>query len=100
MPLNGFTTQIILWTEEGSQAWWIWRLIPVKVEAENVSTPPRSSSEMHGPGSLPSYDEDTTGQSSTRAQHAESERDAFGTIVTEVTTTVITTRKRYRVEDA
>ena len=53
---------------------------------------------------LPSYDGDATGQSSTHAQHAESERDEFGTIVNEVTvvtiTSTITTRKRYRVKDA
>ena len=73
-------------------------MIPVKVEG--VSTPRWPSSETSGSGSLPSYDGDTTGQSSTHAQHAESERDDFGTIVTEVTTSVITTRKKYRVEGA
>jgi hypothetical protein len=58
-----------------------------------------------GSGSLPSYD-GTAGQSSTRAQHTESEHDEFGTVVTEVTTvtvatnTLVTTRKKYRVEDA
>jgi hypothetical protein len=45
----------------------------------------------------PSYDGDVTGEPSTRTQqHAESERDDFGTIVTEVT--IVTTRG-YRVED-
>jgi len=74
----------------------IWKLIPVKVEG--APTPSRSSSETLGPGSLPSYDVGTAGQSSARAQRMEeSERDDFGTIVTEVTT--ITTRRRYRVED-
>ena len=77
-------------------AWWIWKLIPVKVE--DVFPPSESPSETPGSGPLPSYDGDTVGQSSTR--HAESERDDFGTVVTEVTTTVITTRKKYRVEDA
>lgn len=76
----------------------MWKLIPVK--AEGKSTPPRSSAEALGSGSLPSYDGLVTGQSSTRAQHAESEQDDFGTVVTEVTTTVVTTRKKYRVEDA
>ena len=47
-------------------------------------------------GSLPSYNEDATGQPSTHTHHADSERDDFGTIVTEVTT--VTTRRRYRVE--
>ena len=55
------------------------------------------SSETFDSGSLPSYDGDATGQSSARAQHAEYERDDFGTVVTEVTT--ITTRKKYRVQD-
>ena len=70
----------------------------------SMSTPSRSSSETLGPDFLRSYDGDTTGQSSTHAQHAESERDEFGTIVNEVTvvtiTNTITTRKRYRVKDA
>ena len=99
--LNLFTAQINFWkaaavTEPFS--WWIWRLIPVKVEG--VSAPSRPSSETLGLGSLPSYDGNATGQSSTSTQHAESEHDDFGTIVTEVTTTFITTRKKYRVEDA
>ena len=85
-----------LW-ELHSGPWQIWKLIPVKVDS--VFAPSRSPSNTLGSGSLPSYDGDTTGQPSTNyAQHAESERDDFGTIVTEVT--VITTRKRYRVEDA
>ena len=43
----------------------------------SMSTPSRSSSETLGPDFLRSYDGDTTGQSSTHAQHAESERDEF-----------------------
>ena len=70
-------------------------MLPVKVEGGFV--PSRSSSETLGLGPLPSYDGDTW-QSSARAQHTESERDELGTLVTEVT--VVTTRKRYRVEDA
>ena len=77
------------------EAWRIWKLIPVKVEG--VFTPLQLLSEALRSGSLPSYDGDTL-QPSARAQHAESERDEFGTVVTEVT--VVTTRKRYRVEDA
>ena len=65
----------------------MWRLISVNVEA----------SETMGQRPPPSYEGDTTEQSSARTQHAESERDDFGTIVTEVTT--VTTRKRYRVEN-
>ena len=65
-----------------------------------MSTPSHQSSETLGSGLPPSYSGDAPGQSSTQTQHAESESDDFGTIVTEVTTTVVTTRKRYRVEDA
>ena len=65
----------------------MWKLIPVKIELN----------ETGGQEFPPSYEGDPIGQSSTRTQRAESERDYFGTIVTEVTT--ITTRKRYRVED-
>lgn len=57
------------------------------------------SSEIPGSGSLPSYDGDTTGQSSAHAQHAEYEHDDFGTVVTEVTTNTTTIRKKYRVQD-
>ena len=64
---------------------------------EGEFTPSQSSSETLGSGSLPSYEEDTR-QSSARTQQAESERDEFGMVMTEVTIT--TTRKRYRVEDA
>ena len=59
--------------------------------------PPSSEVSDSGP---PSYGEDATGQSCVRTQVAESERDDFGTIITEVTTVITTTRKRYRVEDA
>ena len=65
--------------------------------------PSKLPTDAVGSGSLPSYDGET-GQSSTRAQHTESEHDEFGTVVTEVTTvatnTLVTTRKKYRVEDA
>ena len=94
--LNSFTTQIFLWPGKEADAP-IWRLVPIK--AEGVSTPLQQSSETLDSGLPPSYSGDTPGQSSTESQHAESERDDFGTIVTEVTTTVVTTRKRYRVED-
>ena len=74
------------------------------MNVECTSTLPRSSSETLGPDMLPSYDGGATGQSSTHAQHADSERDEFGTIVNEVTvvttTSTVTTRKRYRAEDA
>ena len=77
-------------------AWWIWKLIPV-AKVEGLPTPSRPSSETPGPSSPPSYDRDTTRQpSADYAQHAESEHDDFGTIVTKVT--IVTTRERYRVE--
>ena len=83
--------QVKTWTDDNrnSQVGLMWKLIPVKIKA----------SETMGQGSPPSYEGDSTGQSSARTQHAESECDDFGTIVTEVTTTTTTTRRRYRVED-
>jgi hypothetical protein len=75
--LNSFNAQVVVWMLAGQ----IWKFIPVP-----------------GSGPPPSYDGDVTGEPSTRTQqHAESERDDFGTIVTEVT--IVTTRKKYRVED-
>jgi len=72
----------------------VWRLIPVEVES--VDTPlPQSSPETFGLG-LPPYDLNEPGQSSSHTQHMGSERDDFGTVVTEVTT--VTTRKKYRVD--
>jgi len=77
-------------------AWQIWRLIPMRVEG--ISTPLQLLSETLGSSCLPSYDgESTGGQSSTRAQQVESERDDFGTVVTEIT--IVTTRNKYRVGD-
>lgn len=67
------------------------------MKVEGASTPSQLSSKTPSP--LPSYDGDATEQPSTRSQRTESEHDDFGTIVTEVTTTVITARKKYRVED-
>jgi len=82
-------------------AWQKWRLIPVNVEG--ISTPSLSSAGIPGSGSLPPYDVDETGKSdSTRTQHsANSENDdELGTVITEVTTVVTTTRRKYRAEDA
>ena len=65
-----------------------------------MPSPPQLPPETHGldsPAKL--RDGEAAGESSTRAQYAESERDDFGTIVTEVTTTVVTTRKKYQVAD-
>ena len=75
-------------------AWQIWRLAPVKVEG--AFTPLHPSSETSESGSLPSYGD--AGQSSTCTQHMGLERGELGTVVNEVT--VVTTHKRYRVEDA
>ena len=70
------------------------------MKVEGVFTP---SPETIGSCPLPPYDGDTAGRFSTHAQHAETERDEFGTIVNEVTvvttTSTVTTRNRYRVED-
>lgn len=89
-----FAPQVHIFDDSG-QSRQIWRLIPVRTE--DASTPQHLSSESLAPGFLPPYSGDATGESSTRAHHAESDRDDFGTIVTEVTT--VTTRKRYRVQD-
>jgi len=98
LQLNYFNAQVVCWAPgsgRDSAPLIMWKLIPVRIE-------PRSPNEAAGQEISPSYEGDRTGQSSTRTQHAESERDDFGTIVTEVTTvtTVTTTRKKYRVEDA
>ena len=81
-------------------AWRIWKLVPVNVEG--AFAPSTSSFETVGSSCLPSYDGDATGQPSTHNRHMESSSDEFGTIVNEVTilTTTVTTRKKYRVEDA
>ena len=65
------------------------------MKAGGAFTPGCPSFETQESGSLPLY-EGVGQQSST--QQTESERDDFGTIVTEVS--IVTTRKRYRVEDA
>ena len=69
------------------------------MKVEGAFTPPRSSFEAPEQGPLPSY-ERAARQSSTHAQRAESERDEFGTVVTEVSVVTTTTRRKYRVEDA
>jgi len=92
-----FTPQVKFCNMTPTSTWQAWRLIPIKVEG--VPTPSQSLSEVLGSGPPPLYDGDTAaGQSSARSQHVESERDDFGTIVTEVN--IVTTRKRYRVADA
>ena len=102
--MNGLDTQVNTWLDDGPAPCRIWKLIPVKVEG--MFTPSQSSFEAVGSGSLPPYGEDATGQPSARVRHTEFEQDEFGTIVNEVTvvttnsTSTVTTRKRYRVEDA
>jgi hypothetical protein len=96
LKLNRIALQVTIWLDNPRETWRIWKLLPVKVEG--VFTPSQLESETIGSGSPPSIDRDATGQSSTHTQHAESERDDFGTTVTEVTT--VTTRRKYRVEDA
>lgn len=72
----------------------MWQLIAVEREPGLAQPSPETSE----PGFPPSYHGDgAEQQASARAQTTESERNDFGTIVTEVTT--VTTRRRYRVED-
>jgi hypothetical protein len=89
LRLNRFNTQVMIWTSSAQ----IWKLLPVKTEGPSARL--RSSSEALDDG-------DPSVQSSTYAQHSESEYDELGTVVNEVTvvTTTVTTRRRYRVEDA
>lgn len=75
------------WKSNASQ---VWSLIPAEAT-------PQLPHDALGLGPLPLYDENLPGQPPAQAQH-QYERDDFGTIVTEVT--IVTTRKRYRVEDA
>jgi hypothetical protein len=88
-------TQVKSWTEDGRDSipLLMWKLIPVKVE-------PRPPAEIAGQQFPPLYEGDAGVQPPTHTQHAEFERDDFGTIVTEVTTVTTSTRRRYRVEDA
>ena len=68
----------------------------VPAEAEGVATPPLLWPELFDLGPLPQHGEGEPGQPP--AQRMGFERDEFGMVVTEVT--IVTTRKRYRVEDA
>ena len=74
------------------------------MKVDGVSTPSVSLSNTLGSEPPPSHDRNATGQSSTCTctQHTEPECDDLGTVVNEVTvvTTTVTTRRRYRVEDA
>jgi len=91
--------QVCSWSDKEPHPKRIWKLIPVKVE--DTFAPPQMSSETPSPAFPPSYNGDVPGQSSTYAQHTESEYGEFGTVVNEVTvvTSTVTTRKRYKVED-
>ncbi|KAF9649755.1 hypothetical protein BDM02DRAFT_1746311 [Thelephora ganbajun] len=103
LQLNGIALQVLI-CEDKSPRYprRIWKLIPVKVE--DTLAPSQLLSEMLGSGSLPPYNGNPTGQSSTHAQRTEAEHDEFGTVVNEVTvvttTSTVTTHKKYRVEDA
>ena len=74
-------------------AWQVWKLIPV--EAEDAAAPPQPWPELFDLGPLPQHD---LVQPPAPVQRMGLERDEFGTVVTEVT--IVTTHKRYRVEDA
>ena len=71
------------------------------MKTEGACAPPRLPLEIPAPAPLPLYERDA-GQPSNRTQHTELECDELGTVVNEVTvvTTTVTTRKKYRVEDA
>ena len=73
------------------------------MKVESAFAPPLSLSGNPSLSSLPSYDGAMTGQSTTRAQHVETEDGELGTVVNEVTVvttnSTVTTRKRYRVAD-
>jgi len=92
--------QVCSWDDTASHPRHIWKLIPVKVE--DIFAPPQLSPETFGSTFPPSYNGDAPRQSSTYAQHAESEYGEFGTVVNEVTvvTSTVTAHKRYKVEDA
>ena len=75
-----------------SNAWQVWKFVPAVVEGLDKSC------EGFGSGLLPPYDGNESGQSPAHSQHVGSELDDFGTVVTEVTTSIITTRKKYRVD--
>jgi len=84
-----------IWTDTEPLSWRIWKLIPVKTEV--VSKPSGPSSETLNDSSSPPLYEGAGGQPSTQTQRTESEDDDFGTVVTEVT--IVTTRKKYRVQE-
>jgi len=96
-------TKVHFWSPNKPSPWQIWKFVPVKTDDAFKS--PRSFPEADGSAPLPPYDEDPTGESSSRTEHVESVQDGFGTTVTKVTvvTTVtkstVTTRKKYRVEN-
>lgn len=75
----------VYFNELNSNAWQLWKLIPMRVEG----TITHSQSSL---GSLPRYDDDEPWQSSSHVEQAESECDPFGTVVTKVT--IVTTLKR------
>jgi len=74
-----------------SNAWQVWRLIPTDVERADIPY------EQLGLNPLPPYNENERMGFPAHVRREELERDEFGTIVTEVT--IVTTRRRYRVED-
>ena len=83
--------------------WRVWKLIPVNVE--NTVSPSQLLPDRLGSIPPPTYEGHMTEPDSpTHVRRVESEHEEFGTIVNEVTvvttTSTVTTRKRYRVEDA
>lgn len=97
-----FITQVELHdAHDHGAAWQTWILKPEK--AAGTFIPSHFSLGTPGVGTPPPNDGDAA-RFPTQTQHSEYERDYFGTIVTEVNTVIntntVTTRKRYRVEDA
>ena len=71
----------------------MWKLIPIA--AEEVVTPPQPWHELFNLGPFPQYD---PGNPPVPIPRMGFKRDEFGMVVTEVT--IVTTRKRYPIEDA
>ena len=66
------------------------------MDFEDKDAPSQSSSEILCLRPLPPYDGNEPGEPSAHVQNVSSEHDDFGTVVTAVT--IVTTRKKYRVE--
>ena len=91
MVTNRFISQV-KFCDLTSNAWQVWRLIPTEAEGTDTSYEPLDLDP------LPQFNERERTRFSANARREEHERDDFGTVVTEVT--IVTTQKKYRVENA